>query len=285
MVQGIDNRGNLLMNFSKPVQDVIKARTSIRTFMPKALEPESKAKLIAAIAEPVASPFGASCEMRWVTLEGINPSEKRKLGTYGFITGARDFIAGITKRGEAMGTEHLGYVMENIILHMTDLGIGSCWLGGTFDKKGFHEAARLTAGESMPAVMPIGYPADRRLLEGVLRWVVKANGRLPWERLFYDGRIGVPLTMEKAGSFSAALEAVRLGPSAGNGQPWRIVMIDGGTAFHFYSSGGLHLDRGIAVCHFDLVVKALSIAGSWKIEDPSLPRPEGVNYVISWYKK
>ena len=273
------------MDFTKPIQDVIKARTSIRTFVPKALEPELKAKLLSAMAEPVASPFGASCELRWVTLEGIDPSEKRKLGTYGFIAGARDFIVGVTKRGEAMGTEHLGYVLETVILHAMDLGIGTCWLAGSLNREGFRQAARLTAGESMPAITPVGYPADRRLLEGVMRWVIKANGRLQWERLFYEDRIGVPLTREKAGSFGAALEAVRLGPSASNGQPWRIVMAGGGAAFHFYSSRGMLLDRGIAVCHFDLVVKSLPIAGSWKVENPGIVAPDGVNYVISWFKK
>ncbi|MBN2151386.1 MAG: nitroreductase, partial [Candidatus Lokiarchaeota archaeon] len=154
------------MDFTRPIQDVIEARRSNRTFLPKALEPGLKAKLLSLMAEPVASPFGASCELRWVTLEGAEPSLKRKLGTYGFISGARDFIAGVTKRGEAAGTEHLGYVLEKVILHATDLGVGTCWLGGTLNRKGFGEAARLSAGESMPAVTPVGYPAGQRLLEG-----------------------------------------------------------------------------------------------------------------------
>ncbi len=272
------------MEFSRPLLDVIKARTSNRTFLPKALEPELKAKLLAAMAEPVASPFGGSCELRWVALEGIDPSQKRKLGTYGFIAGARDFIVGITKRGEANGSEHLGYVLEKVILHATDLGIGSCWLAGTFRREGFREAARLTAAESMPAVTPVGYPADRRLMEGVIRWVVKAAGRLPWERLFFDGQIGLPLTREKAGLVGDALEAVRLGPSAENHQPWRVVVSSGGEACHFYSSGGMHLDRGIAVCHFDLVAREAAIKGVWKVEDPGLAKPEGISYVISWFK-
>ncbi|MEX2681224.1 MAG: nitroreductase family protein [Candidatus Sigynarchaeota archaeon] len=273
------------MDFTRPIQDVIKARTSIRTFVPRALEPDLKAKLVSIMAESVASPFGASCELRWVTLEGIDPSQKRRLGTYGFIAGARDFIAGITKRGEAMGAEHLGYVLEKVILHATDLGIGTCWLAGTFNKEGFREAARVTADESLHAITPVGYPADRRLVEGVMRWIIKANARLPWERLFFDGRIGVPLTRENAGPLGDALDAVRLGPSAENHQPWRLVVVDGGEACHFYASGGMRLDRGIAACHFDLVVKARSVVGAWKIEDPGLSKPQGIDYVISWYKK
>nr|MDO8088266.1 nitroreductase family protein [Candidatus Sigynarchaeum springense] len=273
------------MEFTKPIQDVIKARTSNRTYVPKGLEPELKAKVLAAMTEPVSSPFGASCELRWVTLEGIDASQKRKLGTYGFITGARDFIVGITRRGEAMGTEHLGYVLEKVILHATDLGIGTCWLAGTLNREGFRKAAHVSATESMPAITPVGYPADRRWLEGVFRWAIKANNRLPWERLFFDGRIGTPLANEKAGPLGEALEAVRLAPSAKNHQPWRVVVANGGDACHFYASGGMHLDRGIATCHFDLVVKAQHISGSWKVEDPGLARPDGIEYVISWFKK
>jgi hypothetical protein len=162
------------MDFTKPIQDVIKARTSIRTFVLKTLEPELKTKMLSAMAEPVVSPFGASCELRWVTLEGIDPSEKRKLGTYGFIAGARDFIVGVTKRGEAMGTEHLGYVLEKVILYAMDLGIGTCWLAGSLNREGFRQAARLTANESMPAISP-DWRAFNEGEDGIVRR--RAGGR------------------------------------------------------------------------------------------------------------
>ena len=59
-----------------------------------------------------------------------------------------------------------------------------------------------------------------------------SDGRLAWERLFFDQAFGTPLTREAAGEYATPLEMVRLGPSASNKQPWRIVR-EGG-AWHFY---------------------------------------------------
>ena len=53
-----------------------------------------------------------------------------KLGTYGFIKGAYSFIASSTVR-EEFALESLGYQMEKIVLKATELGLGTCWLGGT----------------------------------------------------------------------------------------------------------------------------------------------------------
>ena len=66
---------------------------------------------------------------------------------------------------------------------------------------------------------------------------------------------------------------VRLAPSAGNKQPWRILKEKDNNIFHFYWVIGkninynkLHkIDMGIAVCHFDLMVKELGLKGNWII--------------------
>nr|MDO8110523.1 nitroreductase family protein [Candidatus Sigynarchaeota archaeon] len=274
------------MEFSKPIMDIIKERTSWRTYTGAPLGQAVKDKVLALLEEKIESPLGATCKLQFITQEGLDFMQKRKLGTYGFIAGARDFIAGIVKRGDARAVEHLGYVLETVILHATDIGLGTCWLGGSFNKTGFAEQAKLGSDESMPAVTPIGYhPVDRRFLEGIMRTVVKANTRKPWASLFFDGTFTAPLSEERAGVFKDALEGVRLGPSATNTQPWRVVKDKDVDAFHFYSAGGWHLDRGIAICHFDLVSKAKGHAGIWRAEDPGIAKPEGVNYVISWRKE
>ncbi|HME55563.1 MAG TPA: nitroreductase family protein [Candidatus Lokiarchaeia archaeon] len=272
------------MEFSKPIFDIIKERTSRRTYGKTPLAGDLKEKMLGLLAEPAESPFGAECEFRWITLEGLEASQKKKLGTYGFITGARDFIAGTVKKVEALAGEHLGYVLENIILHATDLGLGTCWLAGSFNKSGFAEQAKLGADERMPAITPIGVFKNRRPVEGVIRLVVKANHRKPWNVLFFDNDFTTSLSSENTGELSDAFEGVRLGPSASNGQPWRIIRSDNGEAIHLYAAGGMDLDRGIAVCHFDLIVKERGIAGSWAIKDPGIATPEGMKYVISWHR-
>jgi hypothetical protein len=91
---------------------------------------------------------------------------------------------------------------------------------------------------------------------------------------------------------------VRLGPSASNKQPWRVVVC--GSVFHFYLErtpgypGGLakrllriddlqRVDMGIAMSHFELTAKELGLNGRWEDNDPKmeLPSPQ-VEYTASW---
>ncbi len=125
-----------------------------------------------------------------------------------------------------------------------------------------------------------------------------SNQRLPWEALFFDARWGVPLSPEAAGAYAEALEMVRLGPSASNKQPWRIVRE--GNHWHFYlqrtpryAAMGLgkliriadiqRIDLGIAMCHFELTAAELGLAGQWQIGDPGLEMPDDLTeYTASW---
>ena len=87
---------------------------------------------------------------------------------------------------------------------------------------------------------------------------------------------------DHAGACGQALESVRLGPSASNRQPWRIVRE--GAAFHFFlprtpgydkMTGEIHLqevDMGIAMCHFELAAEELGIGGNWKEAKPASMR-------------
>ncbi len=82
---------------------------------------------------------------------------------------------------------------------------------------------------------------------------------------------------------------IRLGPSAGNKQPWRIVQDSHKNIFHFYTrkSDSVYdkfhaLDMGIAVSHFDLTAQELGFEGRWLFEDPQISGAEELSYVISW---
>ncbi len=275
-----------IMEFSHPVLDVIKARTSWRSYSPAVIATDVKQRLLSLISEKVTSPFGASCKVQWMTMEGVDPAEKKKLGTYGVITGAREFIVGITPEGDMNAVQHLGYVLERVVLHATDAGLATCWLGGTFSRTGVAELVKAGAGDSIPAMIPVGYATGHRhVVDIVVRLAVKAKARKPFESMCFDGDFGKPLGRSQAGGLELPIEAIRLGPSSKNGQPWRLVVAGDGNAVHFYNVGGWHLDRGIAVCHFDLQTKEQGMAGAWRVENPGIVAPDDVNYVISWFKK
>ena len=120
----------------------------------------------------------------------------------------------------------------------------------------------------MPAVLYTGYIGD----DGTRAYPRAGRGRpaatSPSE-LFFERRYGEPLTAASAGGYAAALEAVRMAPSATNKQPWRIVRDgvdwhlllrrtrgygEGSPVFRLLRIADLQrVDLGIAMCSFALV--------------------------------
>jgi hypothetical protein len=73
-------------------------------------------------------PFGSPVRFSLVAAKPGESETLKKLGTYGFIKGARAFIIGAIKHSEK-NLEDYGYLMEQVILFATSLGLGTCWLG------------------------------------------------------------------------------------------------------------------------------------------------------------
>ena len=144
--------------------------------------------------------------------------------------------------------------------------------------------------------MSTGYPGD----DGAERIREREEGtrRFPPAELFFAGEFGRPLGPGTDG-YGEALEAVRMGPSATNKQPWRIVRR--GDDWHFYllrtrgyGKGSpffkllriadlQRVDLGIAMCHFELVARECGRDGRWVVEDPGLTLPgPGIEYTATW---
>jgi len=284
------------MNFTKPIMEIIQERTSRRTYSGEPLEKSLKDKIINILDNlEYKSPFSdyaGKARFELISVPEFDPSERKKLGTYGLIKGAQDFIVGAIEKSK-YGWEHYGYLMENIILKITDIGLGTCWLGGSFNRSLFASKINCYKNEIIPAITPVGYPVQRTFKEKFIRNIAKADKRLNWAQLFYEGNMKISLTKESLGEYSKLLEMVRIGPSAGNKQPWRIIKEPNKNLYHFYTTnpkGGRFmrysnfraLDIGIAVNHFDLTAKELGICGAWIIKDPKIPQTENLLYKITW---
>lgn len=290
------------MEFNKKITELITERKSVRSFSSEKIQPEVLDKLKKYI-EGLNSESGIKSR---IVLTGYSDSgvetdsEKRtvseteagvKLGTYGMISGASLFMAGILDRNEK-DAARFGYVFEKAILYATDLGLGTCWLGGTFNRNDFSKNLEISEEEFIAVVSPIGYRSDKkRLVSNLMRAAIKADKRIEWSTLFTDGN-KVPLTKESAGRYAEPLEMLRLGPSGSNKQPWRGILTD--DAFHLYicRTKGYPMknfdvqmnDIGIAMCHFELTANELGLSGEWhKLPEAALHGDW--EYVISWMKK
>ncbi|MGD9818996.1 MAG: nitroreductase family protein [Desulfomonilaceae bacterium] len=284
--------------FSQPVTDLIQQRFSCRKYsrdpIPNGLQLALRERMDLLRGNP------HDPEMRFGLLaaDGQDGKALRGLGTYGFIQDASGFVVGALKAGK-QDLEAYGYRLEQIVLAATDLGLGTCWLGGTFNKSAFARKIALQAGERIPAILAIGLMDDEtQARQGVIRQRVNGHKRIPWEELFFDGDWCLPLAREHAGIYATALEMVRVAPSASNKQPWRIVQME--SAFHFYlqRTPGYRslmtrlvriddmqrLDMGITMCHFELTARELGLPGQWGSLDHGVVLPDDqIEYVTSWH--
>lgn len=204
------------MNIGFPVEKTIKERYSVRTYSKQPVDNELKEKILN-YAENLQNPFGPKIRFKFIEK---NLSENgEKLGTYGFIKGANLYLGAAVNK-EKCSQEALGYDFEQLILYITSLGLGTCWLGGTFNKGAFAQEMELKESELFSIITPVGYPASRlRLTEKIFRQSLKADNRLEWDELFFENDLHTPLDREKAGGYAFALEMLRLSPSARNKQP------------------------------------------------------------------
>lgn len=265
------------------IDELVRNRRSVRTFDGREISKEALEKL-SAFMENIENPYGMPIEFRFLN------AKEQGLGCP-VVSGTNLFIGAKTKR-EGYVEEAYGYSFEMLVLYAQSLGIGTVWIGGTMDRGSFERAMELGENEIMPCVSPIGYTAKKMSIkEGIMRKAIKADSRLPFEKLFFDGSFDMPLTEEKAGKLAKVLEMVRRSPSAVNKQPWRAVVAD--NAVHFYikrnksmsstSVGDMQkIDLGIALCHFALASKESGLIASFNLNDPKISTEPDTEYIASY---
>lgn len=286
------------MEFTKPITQLIHERFSCRTYAERPIESKTLEALIDFSNNCQVGPFGSRSRFKIVAASEEDLDALSGLGTYGFISKAPGFIIGAAKEG-GNSLEDFGYLMETVILYATNLGLGTCWLGGTFTRSKFAEKIALAENEIIPAVTAVGYVGSKpRGFDQRIRKAANSDQRLPWDKLFFKVEGDAALPIEDSGIYQEPLEMLRLGPSASNKQPWRVVK--GDNAWHFYllrTSGYRdnpyiptmkiadlqRIDMGIAMSHFELTAKEKRIKGSWEVVKPETEPPnDAMEYLVSW---
>ncbi len=291
------------METPPPIAETITRRFSCRTYIDQPI-PEKKRNMVEEfISLNKKGPFKTTPRFQLIAASAEDCKSLKGLGTYGFIKGASGFLLGCTAKNSDYNLEDYGYIMEKIILFSTSIELGTCWLGGSFNKSTFSKKIVAQQEEFVPAVAAIGHIASkRRLFDKVIRWSAKATKRRHWSRLYFQETFNTALPPETAGIFLVPLNMVRLAPSASNRQPWRIIKEKNNNVFHFFMqrTKGYYernkkmfkmtdlqrVDMGIAMCHFNLTCDELGIMGKWITKDPQIENlPELTSYLVTWVEK
>ena len=212
-----------MLDISAPTTSIIPQRFSCRKYHQDPIEARKRKQLRDFIEALPAGPFGTRPRFQLEAATETDSGSLRGLGTYGIIKNPPAFLMSAMRAG-TWNIVDFGYLLESIILFATSLNLGTCWLGGTFTRSRFAKKINLTDNETMPAVISIGeYVDPEQKRKGWISTAVGAARRLPWEKLFFNFSMDVPLLQNEAGAYATALEMVRIGPSSSNKQPWRFI--------------------------------------------------------------
>ncbi len=207
--------------------EAIQSRHSVRAYQDRKIEPEHRQELLLFIEECNRE---SGLRMQLVLEEAAGFAGF--LASYGLFSGVKNYIAIVGKK-EAGIEEKCGYYGEKVVLRAQQLGLNTCWVGGTFSKRKTVFAA--TAEEKLYLVIAVGYGQTQgkaRRSKSIER-VAKAEGDMPeW--------------------FRKGVEAALLAPTALNQQKFQFIL-RGNTVQAVAGVGPFsHLDLGIAKCHFEI---------------------------------
>jgi hypothetical protein len=265
--------------------EIIKKRKSCRTYIEVALTPADKNALESFIIE---NGKGIENEVvDFIIIEKNDAEEQMKLN-YGMIKGHTAYILGTSKSTAASRVSY-GYLLEKIVLKATEMNLATCWVG-YFDYAYFKEV-HIEDGFDIPSIVIVGYSEERQsFTEKTIRFALNAPKRNNWNMLFFNYKSKKPLAPESVKKYGDSLEMVRLAPSSGNTQPWRVFFDDTSNEFHFfkkpisnrYELRGLHdIDMGIALCHFELTSLQNGLSGSW-LKHENVSSIDDIQYVMTW---
>lgn len=257
----------------------MKERRSVRSFNGKPLSPEIISDLQKTIDDSYTL-FGGNITIK---LKKFDLMGDFKPSTYGVIKGASDYFLMAIGGGENSALT-AGFQFEQIVLKAWEMGLGTCWIAGTYKGSQFDQGEKWPEGESLKIICPVGVPEKQRMFEKVMRFTVGSDKRKPFGELFYEDDFKKSLTPESR--FGESLEMLRIAPSSTNSQPWRVLVKAEEVMFYYKpKSPASVLDIGIGIYHFYATEKYNGYEGKFvKSTDFPIP-PEDWKYLISYHRE
>lgn len=260
----------------KNIEEVIKQRSATRDYDKQWQGQQVLGKVLKYVEEinTTKGPFGTTIKIHYINK---NITESIKLGTYGVISGANNYLV-VSVNKKNYNLLDLGYLFEEVVLYIVSLGLSANWMAGTYSKKDFKKAIELVDNEEVAVICPFGKKIDKNTLLSKVKH--KPKKRRDFGDLFFNLDL-TPLEEQASLNYIRALQMVRLAPSSLNKQHWRIVVDKVKKQYHFYSAiekRGSDINIGIAVAHFELTMNELGVQGKLvQVENKILP-----NYKCTW---
>ena len=166
-------------------------------------------------------------------------------------------------KDDALTGEQLGYYGEKFVLYATAIGLSTCWVAGTYDKKSVQ--AEIPNGEKIHSVIPVGYQtAELPSKQKMIRAMLRKRDRKPEQFLESEIKFSdLPEWIQNG------IRSILLAPSAVNQQPVNIVYENSRIFMKIWKNGrGMQfLDMGIAKYHFEVGAALSDVKGRFQWGD------------------
>lgn len=215
-------------------------------------------------------------------------------GYHGFMVEAPYYMILLSENRDR-SLENAGFVGEDMVLKLTELGLGSCWIT-ILDPEKLKEQVGIVSDKQPAALIAYGY---EKAEIGTLRIDIKSPSninlkqrsglvapKLYIEDAVYEGTWGQPSQIDlwpRNSSLYRALIAACCAPTALNRQPFRFIM-DGHQMYlvilkdEMTTAENEGLNTGIIMHHFAMVMTRQSgLHGTWNLnpEPKDLGLPQG----------
>ena len=208
------------------LMEAMAARHSVRAYKDEAIPPEIRARLDACAAD-CSREGGVRIAVQYDDPDGFDS----RLAHYGSFRNVRNYIVLAGKKGDDFELR-CGYYGEKLVLEAQRLGLNTCWVALTFNKRSVRRL--LAPDERLCMVIALGYGQTQGTPHrGKARADVSRGQDVPdW--------------------FAAGVEAALLAPTAVNQQKFLFTYRDGQAYLRIKGLGTcLKTDLGIVKYHFE----------------------------------
>ncbi len=233
------------------LNEAIEIRCSRRKYLDKKIEPAALKKLKMLI-EGYNSESGLNIKLIVDEPEAFNGFKK----TYGLLVGVTNYFCMISNKTIENCNEKLGYYGELLVLHATAENLGTCWVGGSYDKNLC--PVTLSDNEKINCVISVGYcEKNKNIREKFIYGVTHRKSKTASQ--MYESDIKAP------DWFLRGMDAVVKAPSAVNRQGVKFRFQKGKVTAEVdnIEDSSKAVDLGIAKLHFEIGAKAAGVNGKW----------------------
>ena len=208
---------------------------------------EEKADTLLSLVKEINRETGLHLQMVFDHGEAFHGLRK----SYGLFSGVQHYLVLAGDPTIPNIYEKMGYYGEKWVLLATSLGVGTCWVAGTYDKKSVY--SNMKENEKIVAVIPFGNYLDKEtIVTKLLRKQMHRNSKGIDELL--------NVIDQPPNWVLKAMKYVVKAPSAANRQPVRFTYSEGLVMASVPGdSPTQQLDLGIAKLHFELGTQG----GTW----------------------